>query len=84
MGIPRIQETLGLIDEKKSRLKQIYEKEHVGWDLFYDVLDEIEKGLKEDDEFALVLQKKARDMVRQCLIEGLPEGRGERSDYPAG
>lgn len=70
MGAPRIKDSLSFVDEKNNRLKQNYEKERLGWDLYYDVLDEIEKGLKEEDDFALKLRNKARDIVRQCLIGG--------------
>ncbi len=76
MGVPRIKDALSFVDEKNNRLKQSYEKERLGWDLYYDVLDEIEKGLKEEDDFALKLQNKARNIVRQCLIGG----NGQRAD----
>jgi len=70
MGAPRIKDSLRFVDERNNPLKQSYEKERLGWDLYYDVLDEIEKGLKKEDDFALNLQNKARDMVRQCLLGG--------------
>ncbi len=70
MGAPRLKDSLIFVDERNNPLKQSYEKERLGWDLYYDVLDEIEKGLKEQDDFALNLQNKARDIVRQCLIGG--------------
>jgi len=74
MGIPRIKDALSFVDEKNNPLKQSYEKERLGWDLFYDVLDRVENGLKENDDFALELQKKAGDMVRQCRIGGTAGG----------
>ncbi len=70
MGVPRIRETLVFVDEKNNMLKQRYEKERLGWDLYYDVLDKIESGLKKENAFALNLRNKAGEIVRQCLIGG--------------
>ncbi len=39
-----------------------------GWDLFYDVLDALEKALAEGDQRALALRDAARRVVQSCRI----------------
>ncbi|MBW1827812.1 MAG: hypothetical protein JRI74_00105 [Deltaproteobacteria bacterium] len=68
MGMPRIQNSLEFIDEENSLLSQSFKKERLGWDIYYDVLEALEKGLKEKDGFAIKLQNKARVIMQQCLI----------------
>jgi hypothetical protein len=68
MGMRRIQTSLEFMDEKKGRLSKSLEKERLGWDIYYDVLDALEKGLEEKDGFAVKLQNKARAIMQQCQI----------------
>jgi hypothetical protein len=68
MGMPRIQNSLNFIGEGNSLLSQGLKKERLGWDIYYDVLEALEKGLKEKDGFAIELQNKARVIMQQCLI----------------
>ena len=68
MGIPRIRNTLDFVDKKENRLRQRYEKERLGWDRYYDVLEAIKKGLEKRDDFALKLENKARGIMQRCLI----------------
>jgi rubrerythrin len=39
------------------------QRERDGWDLYYDVLDELERGLEEGDKFAETIRDKARELV---------------------
>ena len=66
--MPRIQNSLKFIDEENRLLSQSLEQERLGWDIYYDVLEALEKGLKEKDGFAIKLQNKARVIMQQCLI----------------
>ena len=68
MGIPRIRNVLNFVDEKENPLRQHYEKERLGWDLYYDVLEAIKKALKKRESFAQDLESKARGIMQQCLI----------------
>ncbi|HSG06533.1 MAG TPA: hypothetical protein VLB09_09055, partial [Nitrospiria bacterium] len=49
-------------------LVEVYRREKEGWNLFYDLLDLIERDLKEDKPFALELKEKAGVIVKGCLI----------------
>jgi hypothetical protein len=40
-----------------------------GWDVFYDLLDALEKALSQDDPTALALRDSARRVVQACRIE---------------
>lgn len=68
MGASRVQNSLNFVSGKNSLLRQSYDRERLGWNLYYDVLEAVEDGLKNSDPFALALRRKARDIVGRCLI----------------
>ena len=68
VGAERISAALEFIRGDNSTLKQQYEKERLGWDLYYDTLDAVEQALKKKDPFALELRQIAKDIVRQCAV----------------
>ena len=45
-----------------------YHQEKETWNLFFDVLDDIEQGLKTGEAFALDLQGKAKTLAADCMI----------------
>jgi hypothetical protein len=47
----------------------MFEKEKEGWDLYYDLLDELEKGLVGNDSFAKVMREQARKLVAGWRVE---------------
>jgi hypothetical protein len=68
MGASRIQNSLSFVAGKNSLLRQSYDRERLGWNLYYDVLAALEDGLKRDDHIATELRKKAKEIVGRCLI----------------
>jgi hypothetical protein len=54
---------------ENSQLKQRYEKERLGWNLYYDILSALETALIEGDEFALELRQKAQNLIKQCYVQ---------------
>jgi len=69
IGAKRITEALDFVCGKDSRLKHHFEKERLGWNLYYDTLTAMEDGLKTDDSFAKGLQKKARRIIKKSNIK---------------
>jgi len=69
MGVPRIRNALDFVAGENSLLKQSYDRERVGWGLYYDVLEALEQGLGRKDPFALGLRIKAEEIIRGCLLE---------------
>ncbi|MGR3319595.1 MAG: hypothetical protein ACUZ8O_14095 [Candidatus Anammoxibacter sp.] len=67
-GAKRISNTLNVVSGNGSPLKQIYTKERVGWNAYYDTLSAIKNGLNKNDDFAIDLRKKAKDIIEQCFI----------------
>ena len=67
-GIQRIATALNFISGENSELKQQYEKERLGWNLYYDTLTAVERALQKNDSFALELRKKAKKIIEQCFI----------------
>ena len=69
IGSKRITNALNFLHGKNSLLKQHYEKERLGWNLFYDTLSAVENGLNNNDGFALELRKKAKRIIHQCHVK---------------
>ncbi|MBF0431159.1 MAG: hypothetical protein HQK83_07780 [Fibrobacteria bacterium] len=56
-------------DVTSVSLKQQYESEKSGWDLYYDILNAIEVALEKEDGFALDLKHKAKNVFDKSLIK---------------
>jgi hypothetical protein len=69
-GSRRIGEAFKLTSVNNNVLKEQYEKERLGWNLYYDTLSAVEYGIAEGDEFALELKGKAEGIFNRCLIKG--------------
>jgi len=67
-GVRRIRNALDFSGGENSLLRQAYEKERQGWDLYYDVLSALEQGLARDDAFSRGIREEARAIIGQCLI----------------
>ena len=72
MGSRRIAGALDFIRGQNNRLKQCYEKERLGWDLYYDTLRAVEDALSSNDDFALELRERAQRLIRQCRVRAGP------------
>jgi len=68
IGARRITDALEFIQGKESLLKKQYEKDRLGWKIYYDSLSAIEEGLKNNDTFAQGLKKRAKEIVAQCFM----------------
>jgi hypothetical protein len=69
IGAKRITNALAFVDGKNSMLRQRYEKERIGWNLYYDTLAAIEDALKRGDGFALKLKEKAQTIICKCSVK---------------
>ena len=67
-GAQRIGTALEFISGENSNLKKQYEKERLGWNLFYDTLDAVEKAIDSKDKFALELLDEANRLIAKCII----------------
>jgi len=67
-GAKRISSALKFVDGKDALMKRGYEKERVGWHLYYDTLSALKTALQNDDDFALKLQRKARKIISGCML----------------
>jgi hypothetical protein len=65
-GAQRIPEVLRFI--QNGQLRQQYEMERMGWNLYYDVLDAVEGAIAAEDAFALELRQRAQAIVRRCTV----------------
>jgi len=68
IGARRLPKALEFIGGENSALKDQYETERRGWDLYYDTLDAVEQALANNDPLAASLQQKARDLINNCMV----------------
>jgi len=73
-GAERLRRALIFSRGKDSLLERTYAQERSGWDIFYETLSVVEEAINNKDDFALDLQKTARDIINSCAISS------ERSD----
>jgi hypothetical protein len=67
VGSERLGKTIEVLSDSNT-VRQRLQREREGWDIFYDVLDALEKGLEEGDEFAESMREKARDIIGRWKI----------------
>jgi hypothetical protein len=69
LGAQRITAALDFMNGENSKLADQYEKERLGWNLYYDTLSAIEHGIAVSHGFALDLRNKAQRIIRECAID---------------
>lgn len=67
-GSKRLAKALEFISGKNSSLRQQYEKERQGWNLYYDTLDAVERALNKNSLYAKDLKRKAHTIIDQCAV----------------
>jgi hypothetical protein len=67
-GSKRLARALAFIRGKNSSLKQQYEREKQGWNLYYDTLDAVERALNKNSRYANDLKSKAQIIIDQCAV----------------
>jgi hypothetical protein len=67
-GVERITDTLNFVEGENSALKKTYERERVGWNLYYDILSVVEEALNKGDKFALGLRRRVEEIIDDCTI----------------
>ena len=65
LGSIRISQALTFAD---GQLRQVYEQERLGWDLYYDTLCALEKAIKHGDSFAEDLRRKTRQLISSFTV----------------
>ncbi|MEE9584611.1 MAG: hypothetical protein V3W51_03940, partial [Candidatus Brocadiales bacterium] len=64
LGSQRLSATLHELSGGDGRsVGEKYEREKTAWDLYYDILDRVEAGIKSSDPFALDLREKAQRLI---------------------
>lgn len=67
-GIKRLSGIMELQGLAKNPLSEVYETEKRGWDLYYDVMEIVEKKISSGDPFAIELADKARKLIDSFVI----------------
>ena len=52
-----------------DQLREQYEQEHQGWNLYYDTLLALERALEEEDPIALDLKRRAMQLINRFTIQ---------------
>jgi hypothetical protein len=67
-GARRLDNAIQHLIRKPNPLIAKFQEEKEGWDLFYNILDNVETCLKKGDAFALELKEKAEALIEGCKI----------------
>jgi hypothetical protein len=67
-GTRRLDSAIRHLTREPNPLIEMFQREKRGWDLFYDILDKVENGLKKGDVFTLKLKEKAEALIEECKI----------------
>jgi hypothetical protein len=67
-GPARLQGVIQPLEQDPRVLARIYEREKAGWNLFFDLLDHLEKGLARGEPLAEEIQKRAQRLARDCRV----------------
>lgn len=68
MAADRLDPLIGRLAETPQKLADELAVQRSGWDLFYDALDAVEKGLAEGDQHAQALRDAARRLIQSCRV----------------
>ncbi|MFQ5956475.1 MAG: hypothetical protein ACE5KK_01745 [Candidatus Brocadiales bacterium] len=69
LGSRRLSATIHDFSGKDGRsVREKYEREKRAWDLYYDILDRVEAGIKSNDSFALNLREKAHRLINDTKM----------------
>ena len=49
-------------------LKERYEREKTAWNLYYDILEQVENAIREGDQFAIELQERAEKLINNTRV----------------
>ena len=49
-------------------LKERYEREKTVWNLYYDILEQVENAIREGDQFAIELQERAKKLINNTRV----------------
>jgi hypothetical protein len=67
-GAQRISSALEFTQGDDSALLRQYQTERHGWNLYYNILEAVEKALERKDPSALALQEKARAIINESSV----------------
>jgi len=68
-GSRRLHRAIQELSREPNPLVGQVQKEREGWNLFYDILDMVERGITGGDSLALDFQKKARSLLEACKVQ---------------
>lgn len=68
LAADRLDPLIGQFTETPQTLADEFAEQRAGWDLFYEVLDALEKAIAEGDQEALALREAAQSVVQSCRI----------------
>ena len=68
IGTARLLRVIKKIVKHPNSLNERYLYEKRAWGIYYDLLNSVERGLKQRDPFALELRQKAKCLIRDCEI----------------
>ncbi len=67
-GIARLHQTIEYLTRVPNPLISQFQKEKHGWDLYYDLLDRAEAGIRGNDKGAVEIKQRALSLIQSCKV----------------
>jgi hypothetical protein len=67
-GSTRLNDAIKISLDDKA-MKEQYDRERIGWNMYYNTLSAIERNLVEGEEFAMGLRQKALEIFEECRLK---------------
>ncbi len=68
-GSERLGELMNSLRGEENFVSRRFQEEERGWNLYYDILDALEKQLRERDAESLVIGDAAEEIVEECRVQ---------------
>lgn len=68
LAADRLEPIIDECQQNPYHMKEQVDRERHGWDLFYDLMDQLETGIQNGDAFALRLRERAMAIIKDCFV----------------
>ncbi len=68
IGVRRLHKTIQFLNKDTNPLIDQFQKEKHGWDIYYNLLDSAETGIRDNDKRAVEIKQRALSLIQSCKV----------------
>jgi hypothetical protein len=69
LAVERLPKVISRVSSQSNQVLTRFKLEQKAWDIYYDTLDLLEKGIQQEDPFALKIRDTAKKLFEDCLLK---------------